>query len=99
MNNQERFLEIASLLHPTGSRHAETSPRVRRTCWVAADGYGRMTWAELQTLGLTSDWSHIRDASDEALSIVWQILQAEGLVDREDDLSGLEAGCLAFWSL
>lgn len=91
------FETIHSLLHWSGARHCEVMPAVKRACWVAADGYGRMTWAELNARTLVGDWSHIRDSSKEALAIIWEILQNDGLVSSKDIVdSMINSECLAF---
>jgi hypothetical protein len=44
------------------------------------DGYGKLTVAELIRAGLTWDWSHVRDSSDEAISAAWQFLKDLGYI-------------------
>lgn len=38
------------------------------------DGFGKMTADQLDELGVTFDWSHIRDSSDEAISEMYSAL-------------------------
>ena len=42
--------------------------RMYQSIFELADGYGSLTWAQLDELGLWYDWSHVCDSSDEAIS-------------------------------
>lgn len=60
-----------ALLHATlyyGSRAAQVlSSAEHDEVFAMLDGYGRMSLQQLRQLGLTWDWSHVRDATDEAI--------------------------------
>jgi hypothetical protein len=78
------FKSIANALCPWGEGYSSTlsvlGDRGIDRCWELADGYGRMTLGTLRSRGLTRDWSHVRDSSDEALSRIVGFLSRKGVV-------------------
>jgi hypothetical protein len=55
----------AALYHSSPARFA-LDGRQRLQAFVLCDGYGSRSADELIEAGLTADWSHVRDSSDEA---------------------------------
>lgn len=70
---------IVACLFWRGSCNRILTQEQRNRCWVAGDGYGKMSAAQLRELELFEDWSHIRDSSDEAqAAVAYAIRQALG---------------------
>jgi hypothetical protein len=78
------FSKIADALCPWGKCYKATKEiigdRGIDRCWEMADGYGRVSIAELRARELSRDWSHVRDASDEAIQCIWDYLRHWGAV-------------------
>lgn len=78
------FKKLANALCPWGAGYEATRARIGAVgidrCWEFADGYGRMGMGELRRLGLTRDWSHVRDSSDEALARIAGYLRRSGVL-------------------
>lgn len=75
-------LVVATLFH-SGSANRILSPEARVRVWTKGDGYGKMSSAQLRSLGLIEDWSHIRDSGKEAQeAIVAQIRHELLQMDR-----------------
>jgi hypothetical protein len=77
------FERLADALCPWGEGYNRTRSLVGDRgldhCWSLCDGYGRRSLGDLRLSGLTRDWSHVRDSSDEALDRVWRYLERRGV--------------------
>lgn len=61
---------INATLNWRGSCNRILTPAQRTRAWVAGDGYGKMSLAQLRDLELLEDWSHIRDSSPEGTAAI-----------------------------
>lgn len=60
---------IVSHMHFNGNRYRkDLTDEQMWTIYCLADGFGKMTSAELSKINGGWDWSHIRDSSDEAIT-------------------------------
>lgn len=55
-------------LYHSGSASGVLTEAEHDKAVAMCDGYGELTEAELQTKGLTWDWSHVRDSTEGALA-------------------------------
>lgn len=76
MNKEERFKVIYGFLHFNGVNHEQLNKKQHIQLMALCDGYGHMSTSELITHGLSWDWSHVRDSSDDALQVVYNQLVA-----------------------
>jgi hypothetical protein len=78
------FKSVAAALCPWGAGYDSTrralGERGLDRCWELADGYGRCSLGDLRSRGLTRDWSHVRDSSDEALARIVGYLKRRGVL-------------------
>jgi hypothetical protein len=78
------FSQIANALCPWGAGYHHTVATIGERgidrCWELADGYGRASLAELRARELSRDWSHVRDATDDAIQRIWNYLSGRGVV-------------------
>jgi len=59
---------LVALLGPTGSCNLTLAPADKAAVRERCDGFGRMSWAEMEALGCEWDWSHVRDSSEGAIA-------------------------------
>lgn len=65
MPASETFKVIASFTHYNGENASLINNAERYEIYCEADGFGRMSHAQLRRINDGWDWSHIRDSSDE----------------------------------
>jgi len=73
--NPDKFKFIYNYLYHSGPYQDRLSPAEHNHLFSLGDGYGKMTVQQLQANGLTYDFSHIRDSSDEALERIYKELR------------------------
>ena len=67
MTTSVDFKTCHSALYHSSPEMISDSKTYRRI-FAMGDGYGELSSADLTSLELWGDWSHVRDSSDEALS-------------------------------
>lgn len=82
MNIEAKRADLHTYLYH-GSE-ASKSPLVKHhnTAMALCDGYGKMTVGQLMRSGLTWDWSHVRDSTDEAVEAAWGFLSELGYIQH-----------------
>lgn len=68
---------IVATLAVFGSANRILGTEAQRRVREQADGFGRMSLAQLDELGITFDWSHVRDSSDAGKRRVADAIRAE----------------------
>lgn len=88
MNTNEMFKELHKWIGPTGANNEDLTTNQARYVISHGDGFGRMTLEQLDELGCTYDWSHIRDSSDEAIRQMYLALGhvISNMVVVDDDI-------------
>lgn len=68
MTSNEMLKELAKWMSPSNyGNGSDLTDQQYRYIAEYGDGFGRMTISEMDYLGVTFDWSHVRDSSDEAM--------------------------------
>lgn len=68
---------IVATLAVFGSANRILGNEAQRRVREQADGFGRMSLAQLDELGITFDWSHVRDSSEQGLRRVADAIMDE----------------------
>lgn len=59
---------VVACLHYSGAYYGRLLRGADLGARLLCDGFGRLSSAELDTLGVTYDWSHVRDSSPAAIA-------------------------------
>jgi len=84
---------IVATLYWKGTANRILPQQARNRIWSHADGYGKMSGAQLAKLELLEDWSHIRDSSDEAQARVAESIRIE--LKTRDNMRAMRFGAAA----
>ena len=64
----EAFGELVKWMSPSNYKNGfDLTENQYKYVASHGDGFGKMTIEQMDALGITFDWSHIRDSSDEAI--------------------------------
>ncbi len=72
MTTDQKFKALVDFMAP--SKSGELTDSQHRYIVTYGDGFGKMTGQQLDELGVTFDWSHVRDSSDAAIDEMYSAL-------------------------
>ena len=89
MTTNQMFKELHKWMAPGQHKNGcDLTDNQHRYVASHGDGFGKMTAEQLDSLGVTFDWSHVRDSSDEAIKAMHMALGhvVSNMVVVDDDI-------------